>query len=266
MTSVSILQLLIQFVFRLSFGVALAMGLTSARWVSSGFFRVHLWVLMGLNTLAALGVYTRHETLERNLGNVSPLLGFAIGLAVASYVGSVIWLYERPRAGYACLFSIVAAALLASVLATPAEQYGAPSSRILAVGDVATSGLVLGLTLSGMFLGHWYLNTPTMELRPLKRLVLGIMGALVLRGVCSGLGLAWHARSAPDPETAFWIFVCLRWLAGLLGPFLLAWMTWWTLKIPNTQSATGILYACVILVFIGELTSQFLSADSLYPL
>jgi hypothetical protein len=37
-------------------------------------------------------------------------------------------------------------------------------------------------------------------------------------------------------------------------------MTWETLKIPNTQSATGILYAGVILVFVGELVSQLLGS------
>ena len=44
------------------------------------------------------------------------------------------------------------------------------------------------------------------------------------------------------------------------------WMTWVTLRIPNTQSATGILYAATILVFIGELTAQILSDTGLYPL
>jgi hypothetical protein len=36
--------------------------------------------------------------------------------------------------------------------------------------------------------------------------------------------------------------------------------------VPNTQSATGILYAGVILVFLGELMSQLLSMDSTFPL
>jgi hypothetical protein len=47
---------------------------------------------------------------------------------------------------------------------------------------------------------------------------------------------------------------------------VLTWLTWQTLKIPNTQSATGILYAAVVLAFIGELTSQLLSAEARYPL
>jgi hypothetical protein len=61
------------------------------------------------------------------------------------------------------------------------------------------------------------------------------------------------------------MFLALRWLAGILGVLMMAIMTWQTLKIPNTQSATGILYAGVILAFIGELVSQLLSAQSTYP-
>ena len=61
------------------------------------------------------------------------------------------------------------------------------------------------------------------------------------------------------------LFLALRWLSGLAGVLVVAWLTWQTLKIPNTQSATGILYAGVILAFIGELTSQLLSAGARYP-
>jgi hypothetical protein len=39
-----------------------------------------------------------------------------------------------------------------------------------------------------------------------------------------------------------------------------------TLEIPNTQSATGILYVAVLGVFTGELTGLLLSATSAYPL
>jgi hypothetical protein len=46
----------------------------------------------------------------------------------------------------------------------------------------------------------------------------------------------------------------------------MAGMTWQTLKVPNTQSATGILYAGMILAFIGELTAALLSAESPFPL
>ena len=67
-------------------------------------------------------------------------------------------------------------------------------------------------------------------------------------------------------NTQWWIFVGLRWLAGIIGTSIMLWMAWVTLRIPNTQSATGILYAATILVFIGELTAQILSDTGLYPL
>jgi hypothetical protein len=60
--------------------------------------------------------------------------------------------------------------------------------------------------------------------------------------------------------------LALRWLAGFAGTLLLIGMTWQTLKIPNTQSATGMLYVAVITTFLGELTAQLLSAESSYPL
>ena len=42
-------------------------------------------------------------------------------------------------------------------------------------------------------------------------------------------------------------------------------MTWKTLAIPNTQSATGILYVGIIAAFLGELTSQLRSAGTVFP-
>jgi hypothetical protein len=63
-----------------------------------------------------------------------------------------------------------------------------------------------------------------------------------------------------------WLFLSLRWLSGIVGAAAVAALTWQTLKIPNTQSATGMLYVGVIVTFVGELTSQLLSAESLFPL
>ncbi|MGE0759205.1 MAG: hypothetical protein AB7F89_15245 [Pirellulaceae bacterium] len=263
----SILELLVEFVFRLTFGVALAMGVTSSRWVTSGFYRVHLWVLMGLNTLASLSLATDGELLGGSQGRATTVLALAIALAVASYVGAVVWLYEQARLGYYFLFGIMTGGLVAGVLASSAWRLDAgwlvPAVAVL---DVAASGLLLGITLTAMFLGHWYLNTPMMELSPLRRLVLCLMGAVLLRMACSALGLVWHLSASSSGDASFWIFLTLRWLAGLVAPLWLACLTWWTLKIPNTQSATGILYATVILTFIGELTAQFLSRQHPYPL
>jgi hypothetical protein len=121
-----------------------------------------------------------------------------------------------------------------------------------------------------MLLGHWYLNTPTMKLEPLRRLIVLLGVAVCSRAavVSGGLWLEVTRQLAQSDAslTTFALFVALRWLAGIISVLGLAWLTWQTLKIPNTQSATGILYAAIILAFIGELTSQLLSAEALYPI
>ncbi len=93
-----------------------------------------------------------------------------------------------------------------------------------------------------MLLGHWYLNTPSMRLQPLQALdyVDGDCRdrALVAAG---SLTSAVTGLMESAGRSTCWPFWPLRWLAGLLGILGFSGMTWQTLKIPNTQSATGIL-------------------------
>ena len=88
-------QVLVQFVFRLTFGMALCMAVTPASLVTAGFYRVHLWVLMGLNTFAALAAYTSYESMASDGIAAGPVVVCAILLAIGSYIGSVVWLYEN---------------------------------------------------------------------------------------------------------------------------------------------------------------------------
>jgi hypothetical protein len=259
-------QLLVEFLFRLTFGVAVAMGVTPARWVTSGFFRVHLWVLLGLQTLAALALYSA----EPGKTSTVPIRHWQLGISLAAaglcYVGATIWMYERPRAGKAAVWLIAGLALAGCML--PLWQTTKPAG--FQAADRVTGGLVLGLVTAAMLLGHWYLNTPTMKLEPLQHLIQLLALALFARALLCGAGLLFEATSylyLHETAVNTWlVFLGLRWLAGILGVAVLAWLTWQTLKIPNTQSATGILYAAVVLALIGELTSQLLSAEARYPL
>ena len=181
--------ILTQFLFRLSFGLALAMAITSPRRVTSGYFRNHLYVLLGLNVLAALVAWRAPEQFSL----WPPLAG-----AVLSYAGAVAWLYEKPRAGRALLAAVAIAGLTGAWLAmspdvsTTSESPAATALRWL---DAPTSGLLLGSTMAAMFLGHWYLNTPTMELAPLERLVL-LMGAAVDRAGHRVRRRTWSCKSS----------------------------------------------------------------------
>jgi hypothetical protein len=246
------MQILIQFLLRASFGLAVAMAITPPRKVTSGFYRNHLYVILGMCVLASLAAFALP------LGEMTWLPLVAAGL---SYFGAVAWLYEKRRLGIALLVSVAIVALAGDWQVAAFRT--APSTSILQMLDAPTAGLLLGSVLGAMFLGHWYLNTPTMELAPLRRLVLLVMAATTARAAVCGAGLVLQIQQGPTPLVAF---LALRWLAGLIGVGALAVMTWQTLKIPNTQSATGILYVAVIGVFIGELTSQLLSAHVSFPL
>lgn len=218
------------------------MALCSPRDVTSGYFRNHLYVTLGLSLFAGLVAWS-----------VGGPWQWAFTAAAASYVGAASWLYENRRFGRPMLCVVAALALAGALQA-------AGSDVMLGVATV-TSGLVLGLTMAAMLLGHWYLNTPTMQLEPLRRLLGAMAGSVVLQMAVSAWGVATLVSTGDQPQVSWWLLLVLRWLFGLFGVMGLIIMAWKTLQIPNTQSATGILYVAVIGVFAGELLGLLLSAD-----
>ena len=249
------MTILVQFVLRLALGMSAAMAITPPRWVASGYYRNQLYVLLGLNVLAAILSWSLEELFW------IPLTG-----AVLCYAGAVCWLYEMPKPGIAALALVSLLALAALWWPLVGEGAAPQAASALAWLDPLSSGAVLGVTMAAMLLGHWYLNSPTMQLTPLRRLVALMAVVLLIRMLLCGVSLGLQVAESGSLPVDRWSFLALRWGDGLLGPLGLTWMTWQTLKIPNTQSATGILYVAVIGTFVGELTSQLLSTTSTYPL
>lgn len=235
-----------------------AMVVTSPRRVTSGYYRNNLYVLFGLNVLAGLVAWT--SPADATLPLWPPMAAAAL-----SYLGAALWLYELAGPGLLALTMIAATCLTGTWLAA-APQDGSAAAAWLWRLDPLTGGAVLGVTMAAMLLGHWYLNSPGMSLAPLMRLTAGLIGAVALRAIVSGLGLAFAWRDTGPFPTDQWLFIGLRWLAGLAGALAVAVMARQTLKVPNTQSATGILYVGVICTFLGELTAQLLSRQSEFPL
>ncbi|MEX0710735.1 MAG: hypothetical protein WD278_00210 [Pirellulales bacterium] len=249
-----------QFILRLSFGLALAMAATRPRQISSGYYRNNLYVLLGLNALAALVAWAAPE---QGLPIWPPMAA-----AAASYLGAAFWLYEKPRPGKLALIAVSVFALCGAWLLDPPAASQTAIQRALTWLDPVSGGLLLGTTMAAMLLGHWYLNEPGMPLGPLWRLLVWMAAALFVRGLVCGLGLVLAVSSggADSLGSAWRLFVGLRWLGGIGGTAVLIAMAWQTLKVPNTQSATGILYVAVIATYLGELTSLLLSGESAWPL
>lgn len=249
------MHILAQFLLRLAFGLAAGMGITSSRDVTSGFFRNHLYITLGLTTLAAF-------VLGRTSQIAMPL---AVAAAFLSYFGSAAWLYEAKRLGKILIWFVAIFALI-SALTDHSKVETTMQARLGNPASVVSSGLTLGLVFASMLLGHWYLNAPGMEIAPLNRLIAAAAAAIVAEMLLVGYGTVAEIVARESVSFDWLLFVVLRWSFGLGGVLALLWMARRTLDIPNTQSATGILYVAVLGAFTGELTGLLLSAESLFPL
>ena len=234
--------------------------------VSSGFFRIQMLVVVGLAVLAAL-------TIGQLIGGPSTVTSFPSeqtstivcwGIAVFGFLGSAMWTLERRKAGTALVFLICVTSSSLLLLTACSLQSLSSLSRNLNVLSELSAASLLGSALTGMLLGHWYLTAPTMSLAPLSRLTMYFGIATIIRLIVSlaGLILAWDQLAG----STMWIWMGLRWLAGILGPILVFVMVWQILKYRNTQSATGVLFVAVILTFIGEMTASLLFQEIRQPI
>lgn len=241
------MTLLVSFLCRFGWGMAVGLLLTPSGDVPAGFFRVNLLVVMGLATLAALAAATAWP-----LGIVCGVCAVA---AVAAWLGGIGWLAARRGFAIGCTV-VVMLALAAATVASGAAAETAAEGLVGAVASLS-AGLVIGLSVHAMLLGHWYLNAPGMRVDILQTMVLWTLAAWGLEMMIAVAGLPTLLGLLADPATA--ALAGLRWIAGLLGLPVLLVMSRRTLEIPNTQSATGILYVACLAAIVGELTAQLLS-------
>ena len=157
--------------------------------------------------------------------------------------------------------AVLLAAATASVNLAPAGGWaGGWAGSVATVAAALLSGLVTGLTVHAMLLGHWYLNAPGMRVDVLRRMIdVALIAWAVQLAVAVAGTVPGGAAAAAVGGTTTMALVSLRWLAGLAGLPVLLWLSRKTLDIPNTQSATGILYVACLAAILGELTAQLLS-------
>ena len=170
--------------------------------------------------------------------------------------------------------------VVASGVMLVAQAFGVASVHpvsmpVLAVASFVSSAALLGGTCTAMILGHWYLVLPSMDVSLLQKIVKFHIGSTIVRiavvGVAvyiavvsleSGLGFNFQRYVLSVAGVFFW----QRVLFGLLGPSVLAYLTWETAKIRSTQSATGILYVDFFTVMVGEILAKYLFLSTGVPL
>lgn len=238
--------MLATFCLRLACGLAGALLVLSPAQVAPRFYRVQFLTILGLIAAAGFLLWQSADFV---------LLGVLAGALFLAFLSSVTWLLEGSPGGLV-LVGLTALAL-AIALVLNVRPTTAESVVWTAGAEDASSAALLGFATSAMLMGHSYLIAPAMSIVPLVRLLIGLMAAILARGLVAGLELGLASGPAVAASDAF-LWQPVRWVLGFLGPLILTWMAWQCAKIRSTQSATGILYVVVILVFIGELTGQLL--------
>jgi hypothetical protein len=249
-TSVPILA---DFSIRLAFGLSIAILLLRWQAVPLRFFRIQMQVVLGLLVLAALD---HARTIGPGLA-----LWALIGGAFLAYLASVAWGLGLPNYGVG---TSALAALLAAVWLAVASFTGTPGLSAINAASRAASGFLMGSTLTAMLLGHQYLTAPSMTIDPLKRVLVMMAAALAARSALAGMGM-WATQFAdlsaavPPGAPNLGTILVVRWGIGFAAFAVATWMTWRTVQIQSTQSATGILYITMIFALFGELTSLVLA-------
>jgi hypothetical protein len=190
---------------------------------------------------------------------LSSLIHWSIG-----YIGALLALAFFCWVGTDAARRVVGAASLAvggacigkaAVAVGPAIS-GAPE----AVAVLVPATFVTGAALGGMLLGHWYLVAPSLSFRPLRQMVLLVLGAVgVEAAVLAGVLVAATPQARAELLSAyalpFWLLVIG---AGIVFTALVTLLTGHFARIRANQPATAMLYVLIISVLMGTVPAHLL--------
>lgn len=192
--------------------------------------------------------------------------------------GLILIIYNvlHPRLHLALLIVSVMAGLSGVACYALAAQVPftipAVSAELVVLHEVVAA-LALGSVLGAMITGHWYLVQHKLSMTPLRNSSRLYMASISLRVLLVGgtLLLYWNlsterlVRLLTQMNFESLVFY-FRFGFGLVLPLIFAFMIWSAVKIRSTQSATGMLYATIVLVLLGEMFGRILSMSVGLPL
>ncbi len=209
----------------------------------------------------------------------------AFATPVAAYA-AVAW---TRRAGLAYLLtwlSLPAAVLFVGHLAVAGAELSAAGQPVAAasavagnagvgsVGIVASyviSALLTGSAMTAMLFGHWYLTTPNLPVRYLRRLNGAVIVGLALVAIRAVATWALLRAGVGDPTVLATpllgeVYLLARVLFGIVAAGVCVGLTWYCLREDSTQAATGFLYLVVCFTVMGEFISHVLMPQLRLPL
>jgi protein NrfD len=263
----------ILFLFLTHLGVGLTLVLA---WVGRAagvkFFRFNAGTAVLLIGVGFALRPTGIESSALHLASIALLLTCEAALAI--YWATIGRTLAKVRP--ALVWTAIICGLLAIGLQALEVSATAPApTAVLTVVSFLSSAALLGGACGAMVLGHWYLIVPSLDVAHLQSIVRLHIVSLVLRAVVvlAAVTLAivtWEPGMGPNFQryilSSGGIFFWQRVLFGLVGPGVLAYLTWETAKIQSTQSATGILYVDFFTVIVGEVLAKYLLLSTNVPL
>jgi DMSO reductase anchor subunit len=147
------------------------------------------------------------------------------------------------------------ASLWAAALVAPGRQLSGMGAPLA----ILAGAMALGTAVTGLSLGHWYLVSPTLSVKPLIQLTFLCLGALAAQIALLPLLLLIPGQQALRTLLSDnLLFLGVRVVFGLLVPLVATLMTWRTARIRSLDSATGLLYIIAALILAGEIAARTL--------
>ncbi len=176
-------------------------------------------------------------------------------LAITAYY----WHKPYPQSFIVTAGSIIGVFCLLKILASWISLTFSAAIMIVLGGAVFCSALF------AMNLGHWYLNVHGLPIGHLRRAVYVFWGCVALRALLqiylfSTEQIIHNGEIYPLWQFAVSLdgFLILLGIAfGTIFPLITLYFVKGTIDVKSTQSATGILYAILCAVVIGDITAKF---------
>lgn len=263
----------------LAFGGMCALAVPPFFRIERGFYKSSAGVyttsgfitMLGLAALAAR--HTHPEEPSALALSIAAALWLSFSIAAGLYVVTLWTDTARLRArAFTAALAIGFTAVIAVMLAIEPASFGVAGAMMYALTAV-TSSLMLGSVSAAMMFGHWYLIDPNLPVEYLRSLVRVLAWALCADLAALFLALGILAISGGPEHTAVAglidrhaALLAARILFGPGATLVLTWMTWQTLKVPQTMAATGLLYIAVMAAIVGEMLGRFILFRTAVPL
>lgn len=265
------------FLYQVALGGLFAIAATPFHEMERGFYKSTAGVLFVAGLLGLIGkadLFRRSFSNGIDMGTGIEMALYLLFIVLFGLYLSSLW-GERARFR-ARTFSWTLLAGLTGLVFSSHGFYKAPLGwsleTLLYPLSFFLSALLLGSVTVGMLIGHWYLIDTGQSIDPFVRVFKFFVTSLIVQTLfLSLLPVALYFLGSSESVSElqrlwndYFFLLSSRILAAQVGPLILSYMIWRTLKIPHTMAATGLFYIALLGVFVGEILGrQILALTSL---